>query len=167
MRRICIIAAVARNRVIGKGNGLLWHIPEDMKHFREITRGKPVIMGRKTWESLPEKFRPLPGRQNIVLTRDKRYVAAGALIAGSLDEAMQMADAAPEVFIIGGAEIYRQALPLADCLYLTEVDVTPEGDAFFPEIDPMVWGVVERGEGVPASTPQYAFITYRKSDVRS
>ena len=163
MSKICIIAAVAKNRVIGKDNQLLWHIPEDMKHFRELTRGKPVIMGRKTWESLPEKFRPLPGRQNIVVTRNKAYVAEGALLAGSLDEALKIADtAAAEVFIIGGAEIYQQALLLADTLYLTEIDLSPEGDALFPEISPAEWTETARDKCQTSGHLAVEFVAYRR-----
>ena len=141
---LSLIAAVARNRAIGKDNQLLWHLPEDMKHFRETTCGKPVVMGRKTWESLPEKFRPLPGRQNIVVSRDPAYKAHGADLAGSLEGALALAGGAEEVFVIGGEQLYRAALPFADRLYLTEVELEPEADAFFPELNPAVWQEVER-----------------------
>ena len=156
---LSLIAAVARNRAIGKNNQLLWHLPEDMKHFRETTRGKPVVMGRKTWESLPEKFRPLPGRQNIVVSRDPAYKAHGADLAGSLEGALALAGGAEEVFVIGGEQLYRAALPFADRLYLTEVELEPEADAFFPELHPAVWQEVERrasGESMPACT----FVVY-------
>jgi dihydrofolate reductase len=156
---LSLIAAVARNRAIGKDNQLLWHLPEDMKHFRETTRGKPVVMGRKTWESLPEKFRPLPGRQNIVVSRDPAYKAHGADLAGSLEGALALAGGAEEVFVIGGEQLYRAALPFADRLYLTEVELEPEADAFFPELNPAVWQEVERrasGESMPACT----FVVY-------
>ena len=163
MSKICIIAAVAKNRVIGRDNQLLWHIPEDMKHFRELTRGKPVIMGRKTWESLPAKFRPLPGRQNIVVTRNRSYVAEGAFLAGSLDEALALTDAAPEVFIIGGAEIYRQAMPLADRLHLTEVHLTPDGDAYFPSFSSHDWQETKRLAQSEMTEPTYAFVTFERA----
>lgn len=156
---LSLIAAVARNRAIGKDNQLLWHLPEDMKHFRETTCGKPVVMGRKTWESLPEKFRPLPGRQNIVVSRDPAYKAHGADLAGSLEGALALAGGAEEVFVIGGEQLYRAALPFADRLYLTEVELEPEADAFFPELNPAVWQEVERrasGESMPACT----FVVY-------
>ena len=162
MSRICIIAAVAKNRVIGKDNQLLWHIPEDMKHFRELTRGKPVIMGRKTWESLPERFRPLPGRQNIVVTRNKAYVAEGALLAGSLDEALRITGGSTEIFVIGGAEIYRQALLLADTLYLTEIDLSPEGDASFPDISPAEWTETARDKCQTSSDLAVEFVAYQR-----
>ena len=156
---ISLIAAVARNRALGKDGQLLWHLPEDMKHFRETTCGKPVVMGRKTWESLPEKFRPLPGRQNIVVSRDPAYKAHGADLAGSLEGALALAGGAEEVFVIGGEQLYRAALPFADRLYLTEVELEPEADAFFPELNPAVWQEVERrasGESMPACT----FVVY-------
>ena len=156
---LSLIAAVARNRAIGKDNQLLWHLPEDMRHFRETTRGKPVVMGRKTWESLPEKFRPLPGWQNIVVSRDPAYKAHGADLAGSLEGALALAGGAEEVFVIGGEQLYRAALPFADRLYLTEVELEPEADAFFPELNPAVWQEVERrasGESMPACT----FVVY-------
>ena len=156
---LSLIAAVARNRAIGKDNQLLWHLPEDMKHFRETTCGKPVVMGRKTWESLPEKFRPLPGRQNIVVSRDPAYKAHGADLAGSLEGALALAGGAEEVFVIGGEQLYRAALPFADRLYLTEVELEPEADAFFPELNPAVWQEIERrasGESMPACT----FVVY-------
>ena len=114
---ISLIAAVAKNLAIGKDGQLLWHLPEDMRYFRETTRGKPVIMGRKTWESLPDAFRPLPGRKNIVISRNPAYDAAGATLVGSLSEAIGQTHEAEEVFVIGGADIYRQALPLAQRLY--------------------------------------------------
>src|SRR5664279_953713 len=109
---LSLIAAVAKNRVIGNNNQLLWHLPEDMRHFRETTRGKPVIMGRKTWESLPDSFRPLPGRLNIVVSRNAAYQAPGATLAGSIDDAIRrIGDDAREIFVIGGEELYRQAMP--------------------------------------------------------
>ena len=135
MPEIVIIAAVARNRVIGKDNRLLWHLPEDMAHFRALTAGHTVIMGRKTWESLPERFRPLPGRRNIVITRQAAYAAPGAELAGSLEKALELASTATVAFVIGGEQIYRQAMAVADRLEITEVGLEPEGDAWFPEID--------------------------------
>ena len=161
---LSLIAAVARNRAIGKDNQLLWHLPEDMKHFRETTRGKPVVMGRKTWESLPEKFRPLPGRQNIVVSRDPAYKAHEADLAGSLEAALTLASGAEEIFVIGGEQLYRAALPLADRLYLTEVELAPEADAFFPELDPAAWREIGRSEDqdAAAALPRYAFVTYAR-----
>lgn len=133
--RISLIAALGRNRELGKGGQLLWRIPEDMRHFKELTAGHPVIMGRKTWESLPERFRPLPNRTNIVVTRQGDYEATGATIASSLEEARTIAMGAPgsdEVFVIGGGELYTLALPFVNRLYLTLVDDTVAADTFFP-----------------------------------
>lgn len=158
---LILIAAVARNGAIGKDNQLLWHLPEDMKFFRETTRGATVMMGRKTWESLPERFRPLPGRRNIVITRQPDFVAAGAEIASSLDQALALAGDG-RVFVIGGAEIYAQAMPRADEVIVTEVDVAPEADAFFPRIDAADWQLCQREEGVSANGLHYAFVTYRR-----
>ena len=151
---IVIIAAVASNGVIGKDNRLLWNIPEDMAHFKTLTSGQTVIMGRKTWESLPERFRPLPKRRNIVISRQPDYIAPGAEVTGSLEIALNSASTAERVFIIGGEQIYRQAMPLADRLEITEVDLAPEGDAWFPEIAAVDWEkqAVSSGEG-------YRFIT--------
>ena len=136
---IVIIAAVAKNRVIGKDNRLLWNIPEDMAHFKALTTGQTVIMGRKTWDSLPERFRPLPNRRNIVISRQADYPAPGAEVATSLEIALNLASTAERVFIIGGEQIYRQAMPIADRLEITEVDLEPEGDAWFPEVMPDCW----------------------------
>jgi dihydrofolate reductase len=133
--KLSIIAAVARNGAIGKGNKLLWHETIDQKHFRQVTLGCPVIMGRHTWESLPVKFRPLPGRRNVVVTRDAMRRFTGAETVTSLQEALALVNDAPQVFVIGGAQLYEQALPLADELVLTEIDADLEGDAHFPDWD--------------------------------
>ena len=159
---ISLIAAVARNRVIGEDNQLLWHLPQDMRHFRETTRGKPVIMGRKTWESLPESFRPLPGRHNIVVSRNPAYIAPGATLVGSLAEAIDQTEKADEVFVIGGEALYRQALPLAQRLYLTEIDQDFQGDAFFPEFIPEDWQEVSRESPPVAQVPQFSFVLYQR-----
>ena len=159
---LSIIAAVARNGVIGKDNQLLWHLPEDMRHFRETTRGKPVIMGRKTWESLPEAFRPLPGRNNIVVSRNPAYQPARATLASTLNDAILKAGDAEEVFVIGGAELYRLALPIADRLYLTEIDQDFEGDASFPDIEKSNWEEASREIPHSASGIRYSFVLYRR-----
>ncbi|MGL6110114.1 MAG: dihydrofolate reductase, partial [Rubrivivax sp.] len=125
--------AVARNGVIGKGNQLLWRLPEDMQFFKAATLGHPVIMGRKTWDSLPSRFRPLPGRRNIVVTRNPQFDAPGAELAASLPAGIARLADVPTAFVIGGAGLYRQALPLAQQLWLTEIDRDFEGDASFPE----------------------------------
>jgi dihydrofolate reductase len=158
---LALIAAVARNGAIGKDNQLLWHLPEDMKFFRETTRGATVIMGRKTWESLPERFRPLPGRRNIVVTRQADYVAPGAEIAAGLEPALCLAGDA-RTFVIGGAELYSLALPRADALVLTEVDVAPEADAFFPPVARDVWEECSREPGVSENGLHFAFVRYRR-----
>ena len=133
---ISLIAAHAANRVIGKNNDLPWRLPDDMKYFMETTQGHCVIMGRKNYESIPHKFRPLPNRTNIVVTRQQQYKADGCHVVHSLEEGIAFAKAQheQEVFIIGGAEIYQQALAFADQLYLTEIHATIEGDTYFPEV---------------------------------
>lgn len=130
---LLLIAAVARNGVIGGDNRLLWHLPEDMRFFKQTTLGHAVIMGRKTWQSLPPRFRPLPGRRNIVLTRDAGFDAPGAEVAASLQDAIARVAGQPQAFVIGGAEVYAQALPLAQQLWLTEIDHDFDGDAHFPD----------------------------------
>ena len=157
MPEIVIIAAVASNRVIGKDNRLLWNIPEDMAHFKALTSGHTVIMGRKTWESLPPRFRPLPGRRNIVISRQADYAAPGAELADSLENALKLASTAATVFIIGGEQIYRQAMAVADRLEITEVDLEPEGDAWFPEIAAVNWEKMAKTEGAG-----FAFVTYHR-----
>lgn len=159
---LALIAACARGGVIGIGNKLPWHLPEDMKFFRETTRGKPVIMGRKTWESLPDAFRPLPGRLNIVVSRNPAFHAEGGTLVGSLPEALAAAGDAEIAFLIGGAELYRQALPLADRLLLTEIDRDYQGDAFFPELDRAIWRESKRDTQVAESGLPFAFVTYER-----
>lgn len=158
MPEIVIIAAVARNGVIGKDNQLLWNIPEDMAHFKALTAGHTVLMGRKTWESLPPRFRPLPGRRNIVISRQSNYAAPGAELAASLEIALKMASTAETVFVIGGEQIYHQAMLIADRLEITEVSLEPEGDAWFPDIATVDWEIAAKTEGV-----SYAFLTYRRA----
>jgi len=144
---IALVVAVSRNGVIGVDNKLPWHLPGDLKHFKAVTLGKPVVMGRKTFESIG---RPLPGRLNIVVTRDRNYLAAnpvanGVTLAHSLEAALQLADSAAqaagvaEIAVIGGADLYRQALPLAATVYLTRVELEVAGDACFPDLDPGRW----------------------------
>ena len=162
---IALIAALASNRAIGKDNALLWQLPEDLRHFRATTRGKPVIMGRKTWESLPDSFRPLPGRHNIVVSRDPTYPADGATLATSLADAVRLAAAqanADEVFVIGGAALYREALPLADRLYLTEIEQSFDGDVFFPEVSPHDWQEISRQRGAADAGLRFSFVVYQR-----
>ena len=137
---LALIAARARNGVIGLDNRMPWYLPEDLAYFKRVTLGKPVVMGRKTFESIG---RPLPGRLNIVVTRNPDWQAAGVQVAHSLDAALALAaEAVPEeIMLIGGAELYRQALPQADVLYLTEIDAEFAGDAFFPEVDLARWRI--------------------------
>ena len=139
MNRIVLVVARAANGVIGNRGRIPWRLPEDIRRFKQLTLGKPCIMGRKTWESLPK--RPLPGRANIVVTRDTAYRAEGALVAASLDEAIDRAarEAPGEIAIIGGAQIYVEALARADRIYLTRVHETVEGDTFFPVLDDAQW----------------------------
>ena len=160
---LTVIAAVARNGVIGMDNRLPWQLPADLKHFRELTTGHAVLMGRKTWESLPAKFRPLPGRGNIVVTRNGAFRAEGATVATSLPEAVAAASG-DEAFVIGGAELYKAALPLADRLQLTEIDANYEGDTWFPVIDRAQWRETARQTHAVETGLGYAFVTYRKND---
>lgn len=134
---ISLIAALAKNRVIGKDNDLPWQLPDDMKFFMQSTKGHCVIMGRKNYDSLPPKYRPLANRTNIVVTRQQDFKAEGCHVVHSLEDALVFAKQQheTEVFVIGGAEIYKQALPHADLLYLTEIDATIEGDTYFPLVD--------------------------------
>ncbi|HTX88419.1 MAG TPA: dihydrofolate reductase [Bacteroidales bacterium] len=142
---ISIIVAVAENSAIGKNNELLWHIPEDLKRFKRITSGHPVIMGKRTWESLPVK--PLPGRHNIVLTDVPNDRFAGATVVFSVPEAVALCPAGEECFVIGGASVYAQFLPLADRIYLTRVNREFEGDVFFPQINEREWKLVSEEPG--------------------
>lgn len=157
--KITLIAALGQNRCIGSENRLPWHIPEDFAFFKQYTLGKPMIMGRKTWESLPRK--PLPERQNIVVSRDSSYHAEGAQTAGSLQAALALCADAPEAVIIGGAQIYSQALPFATDLRLTEVALSPEGDAFFPEIGPQ-WRQQERLPRISNSGIAFDLVHYMR-----
>lgn len=142
MTLISFVVAVSRNGVIGRDGGLPWHISSDLKRFKEITMGKPVIMGRKTWESLPRK--PLPGRRNIVITRSADYAADGAEVVASADAALALCKDETEVSVIGGGEIYRLFWPVVGRLYLTEVDMEVAGDTHFPAADPAEWREVSR-----------------------
>jgi dihydrofolate reductase len=148
--------------VIGRDGGLPWHLPEDLAHFRALTRGATVVMGRATWESLPERFRPLPGRRNVVLSRQAEYRAPGAQVRGSLADAL--ADAEGPVWVIGGAQVDAQAQPLGDRLVVTEVGVRADGDAVAPPLDPRWQRVaVDPPEGWHRSTTglAYRFVEYR------
>lgn len=152
---ISYVVAVSRNGIIGRAGGLPWHISSDLKRFKEITMGKPVVMGRKTWESLPRK--PLPGRRNIVITRQAGFAPQGAEVAATPEAALRLAGDAPEVAVIGGGEIYRLFWPLVDRLYLTEVDLAVDGDTRFPEVNPAEWREVGREVHPRAETDTAGF----------
>jgi dihydrofolate reductase len=154
-----IIVAVANNNVIGKDNTLIWHLPADMRFFKEKTTGHCIITGRKNYESIPEKFRPLPNRTNIVITRQKDYEAPGAIVVSSIEEAFAKAKEIEdtEIFIIGGAEIYKQTLPLTDRIYLTKINHTFDGDAFFPELNPEEWLEAARIKGIVDEKNKYEY----------
>ena len=163
---LVLIAAVARNGVIGRGGVLPWHLGADMAHFRELTRGCPVIMGRRTWDSLSPRYRPLPGRPNIVVSRRAGWTAEGAQAAPSLQAALRLAqlrlDASQRVFVIGGAQLYREAMPLADVLELTEVHADVEGDTLFPFWDRAAFDELRREPQSAEDGLAFDFATYRK-----
>jgi dihydrofolate reductase len=167
MIRLAVIVAAAENGVIGRNNKLPWHLPEDLRYFRQVTMGKPIVMGRKTFESIG---RPLPGRTNIVITRNPDFRVEGVEVVRSLDEALSLAgdiavvDGAEELVVIGGSEVYGLAIPRADRLYLTRVHASVEGDAWLPEIDWRAWRETAR-ERHAAATPDsydYSFIVYER-----
>lgn len=160
--RLNLIYARAANGVIGQDNQLPWHLPEDLAHFKRTTLGCPVIMGRKTWDSLPPKFRPLPGRLNIVVTRDTGFVAEGATVVHSLDAARERCPAVADAWVIGGAQIYAQALPLAHTVVVTEIARDFDGDAYAPTLGPE-WRETAREAHISASGLPFAFVTYTRS----
>jgi dihydrofolate reductase len=160
--RISLLAAVARGGVIGRDNTVPWHLPDDMRRFRELTTGHPVVMGRRTWDSLPVRYRPLPGRRNVVVTRDPSWHADGAERAGSIDEALALLGDVPQVFVIGGAEVYAATLDRADELLLTEIELSVEGDAFFPVFDRETFEEASREAHASADGTPFAFVTYRR-----
>ena len=159
---ISLVAAVARGGVIGRDNALPWRIPEDMARFRAVTMGYPVVMGRRTWDSLPDRFRPLPGRRNVVVTRNPKWSADGAERAGSLDDAVRLLEGEPHVSVIGGGELFAVALPLADELLLTEIDAEIEGDTFFPEWDRAAFEETSRETHISETCIPFSFVTYRR-----
>ncbi|HUN00287.1 MAG: dihydrofolate reductase [Halothiobacillus sp. 20-53-49] len=165
--KIGLVAALSRNQVIGRDNALPWHLPADLKRFKAITLGKPIIMGRKTYDSIG---RPLPGRHNIVITRNPEFTADGVTVVESLDAALDAANHAPEVMVIGGANIYYQFLPRADWLYLTVVHTQiDDGDAFFPAYNRREWRLT-REETHPADEQNpypHSFMTWQRITTRS
>jgi len=165
---ISLIAAVAQNRVIGKNNDLPWHLPDDMRYFMQTTKGHYVIMGRKNYQSLPPKFRPLPDRTNLVVTKQKNFEAPGCTVIDSIEQGIDIARSnnEQELFIIGGAEIYTLGLPYAHRLYLTEIQGSPEGDVRFPEFNRTEWKEASRKHHPADEKHSYAFdyVLYEKTE---
>jgi dihydrofolate reductase len=159
---LVVVAAVARNRAIGRHGELPWHMPEDLAHFRNLTMGHAVVMGRRTWESIPERFRPLPGRRNVVLTRAAGWAAEGAETASSLDDALERLADETAVYVIGGASVYAEAVPRADALELTELGIDVDADTFFPEVDHAAFVEVSREPHVSARGIPFAFVRYER-----
>lgn len=161
---ISIIVAISDDMGIGKNNDLLWHIPDDMKRFKKLTIGKTVIMGKKTWESLPRK--PLPGRKNIVITDKPGEYFDCSVTAYSIEDALSKCKKDEEAFVIGGGSVYRQFMPLADRLYITHVHKKAPADVFFPEIDPGIWKMVEKEEYKDAGDGEipYTYIIYDRKN---
>ena len=157
-----LIYARAANGVIGKDNTIPWHIPEDMAHFKQLTQGCAVIMGRKTWDSLPPRFRPLPGRTNIVVTRQDDWTAEGAQRAASLPAALAMCDTNQTTWVIGGAQIYAEALPLADAVEVTEIEQDFDGDAHAPTLG-AEWVESARSRHISAKGLAFSFVTYQRA----
>ena len=158
--RVHLIAAVASNRVIGASGKLPWHLPEDLKHFKALTYGHPIIMGRRTWDSLGK---PLPGRDNIVVTRSQRFHASGASVTSSLEAALGLCADSPLAFVIGGGELYAAALAYADVLLLTEIQRNYEGDARFPDFERCAWRESARARHTSAEGLRYDFVRYERN----
>jgi dihydrofolate reductase len=158
---VSLVVAMSENRVIGRDNSMPWHLPADLGHFKTLTLGKPIIMGRKTYESIG---RPLPGRQNIVLTRDATFQAPGCDLCASLEEAFELAGDAPEVMIIGGGALYEALLDTADMIYLTEIHADIQGDTWFPEINSSNWTEVSREPHAAdeRNSLDYSFVTLER-----
>ncbi|HEY5363071.1 MAG TPA: dihydrofolate reductase [Aestuariivirga sp.] len=154
---ISLVYAVSKNGVIGDKGGLPWHVPSDLKHFKAVTLGKPIIMGRKTWESLPRK--PLPGRLNIVLTRDAGFAAERAFVAGNVPAALALAGQAEEICVIGGAEVFKAFLPSTRKIYLTRILAMVKGDVMMPELDAAMWREVSRSGSLQAQGDSAAYET--------
>lgn len=156
-QNLSLIVAVAKGGVIGHNNTLPWHLPEDLKHFRALTTGHHIIMGRKTYESLG---RLLPGRTTVIVTRNPNYQIEGALIASSLEAAMALSGNDDEVFLIGGAELYQHGLELANKLYLTEISLAVEGDAYFPDVNVETWQETARETHISEQGLAFSYVTY-------
>ena len=160
MSVLSIVVAHSRDRVIGRDGDLPWHLPSDLRRFRELTGGHAVIMGRRTWESIPDRFRPLPGRRNLVLTRDASYEAPGAEVFGDLASALAACEG--DAFVIGGGRVYGEALPLADRAFVTRVDADVDGDVFFPELPAAEWSRTDAGEPIVENGLPFVFETYER-----
>ena len=158
--KVSLVAAIARNGVIGRDNAIPWQLPEDARHFRDVTMGHAVVMGRRTWDSLPARFRPLPGRRNVVVTRNEAWRADGAERVASLGEALALLQGETQVLVVGGAELYAQALPRADELHVTEIDADVEGDVRFPTWDRASFRETSREEHASEDGVRFAFVTY-------
>lgn len=158
---VAIVVAHSANRVIGRDGELPWRLPSDLRRFRELTTGHAVLMGRRTYESLPDGFRPLPERRNLVLSSDTAYRAEGAEVFASMDDALAACEG--DCFVIGGEVTYRDALPLCHRLYVTEIDAELDGDAFFPELDPAQWRLVEDAGPQLENELGFAFRTYERA----
>ena len=163
---VSLIAALSKNNVIGRNNDLPWHLPDDMKYFMQSTKGHHSIMGRKNYDSIPEKFRPLPNRTNIVVTRQPSFKAPGCIVVNSVERGLEIAanNGEQEAFIIGGADIYRLGIPHADRLYLTEIDAVIDGDTYFPDIDYTRWKESSRKNHPADERHKYSFdfVVYEK-----
>ncbi|HEY1630160.1 MAG TPA: dihydrofolate reductase [Rhizomicrobium sp.] len=165
MSRIVLVLAVAKNGAIGAQGDMPWRLPEDLKHFKAVTIGKPIVMGRKTWDSFPKK--PLPGRSNIVITRDAAWRADGAVVAHSLDEALQAAGDVPEIAIIGGAQIFLAALPIANAVELTEIHADFAGDTHMPKFAKTEWRETSREDHATADGLKYSYVRLERIAPRS
>ncbi|MCG9721296.1 type 3 dihydrofolate reductase [Shewanella sp. Isolate7] len=157
--KIAMIAAMANNRVIGKDNQMPWHLPEDLRHFKQMTLGKPVVMGRKTFESIG---RPLPGRHNLVVSRQADLVIEGVTCVTSFEQAKELVQDCEELVVIGGGQLYAELLPQADCLYLTEINLDVEGDTHFPEWDDGSWQILDSESHTNDKGLEYRFINLVK-----
>jgi dihydrofolate reductase len=158
---VAIVVAHSSNRVIGRDGGLPWKLPSDLRRFRELTSGHTVVMGRRTYESLPDAYRPLPDRRNLVLSSDPGYRPEGAEVFGALEDALLACE--DECFVIGGEIAYREALPRCERVYATEIEVELDGDAFFPEMSGSQWRRVERGERLLENDLPFTFNTYERA----
>ena len=168
MKNISLIVAVSENMVIGKDNKLVWHLPDDMNYFSNMTKGHSIIMGRKNWESIPEKFRPLPDRKNIVVTRNSKFKDDGASVVNSIEEAIEEARSSEdeEIFIIGGGEIYKLGFKYVDRLYITEIYAEVDGNTYFPEWNKKDWKEISRISHPSDEKHEYSFdyVIYMKNE---